>query len=113
MRQAMTTLQSWIAAACAELGLEQAVVDERAVLDLARDVAHGVDRPAAPVTAFLLGVAVGRGQDLIQAAGRLVELAERWQDATGQEQAAHDEAAHENRHAVGPKPPDPSSDQSS
>jgi hypothetical protein len=30
------------------------------VLDLARDVAHGVTRPAAPVTAFLLGLAAGR-----------------------------------------------------
>jgi Domain of unknown function (DUF6457) len=77
----MSTLQKWIATACAELGLEQSVVDERAVLDLARDVAHRVDRPAAPVTAFLLGVAVGSGQDLGQAAARLVALSERWQDA--------------------------------
>jgi hypothetical protein len=80
----MSTLQEWIATACAELGLEQSVVDERAVLDLARDVAHRVDRPAAPVTAFLLGVAVGSGQDLSQAAGRLVALSERWRDAAGQ-----------------------------
>ncbi len=31
------------------------------VLDLARDIAHGVARPAAPVGAFLVGVAVGLG----------------------------------------------------
>jgi len=31
------------------------------VLDLARDVAHAVARPAAPLSAYLLGVAVGRG----------------------------------------------------
>jgi hypothetical protein len=30
-----------------------------AVLDLARDVAHGVARPAAPVAAFLAGAALG------------------------------------------------------
>jgi Domain of unknown function (DUF6457) len=83
----MSTLQNWIAAACAELGVEQSIVDERAVLDLARDVAHRVDRPAAPVTAFLLGVAVGTGQDLSQASGRLVALSERWRDATGQDAA--------------------------
>lgn len=31
----------------------------RLVLDLARDAAHGIARPAAPVTTFLAGVAVG------------------------------------------------------
>nr|WP_157497609.1 DUF6457 domain-containing protein [Leifsonia sp. Leaf325] len=30
------------------------------LLDLARDAAHGVARPAAPVTTFLLGYAAGR-----------------------------------------------------
>lgn len=79
----MTTLQTWIAAACAELGLDQSVLNERAVLDLARDVAHRVDRPAAPVTAFLLGVAVGSGQDFGEAASRLVTLSEQWHDAAG------------------------------
>lgn len=35
-------------------------LDVDAVLDLARDVAHGVARPAAPLTAFLVGLAAGR-----------------------------------------------------
>ena len=34
------------------------------LLDLARDAAHGVERPAAPLTTFLVGVAVGRGQSV-------------------------------------------------
>ena len=46
-------------AACAELGLDPAEVSVPTVLDLARDVAHQVLRPGAPVTAYLLGVAVG------------------------------------------------------
>ena len=33
--------------------------DLRTILDTARDVAHGVERPAAPVTAFLIGYAAG------------------------------------------------------
>lgn len=33
--------------------------DLRAILDTARDVAHAVERPAAPVTAFLIGYAAG------------------------------------------------------
>ncbi len=60
----MNTLESWTEAACAELGLDPAVLDTGTVLDLARDAAHQVARPAAPLTAYLLGVAVGRGQPL-------------------------------------------------
>jgi hypothetical protein len=48
----VSTLQSWTEAACAELGLDPATVDERLILDLTRVVAHRVDRPAAPLTAF-------------------------------------------------------------
>ena len=38
-------------------------------------MAHGVARPAAPLTTYLLGVAVGRGADPAQAAARLTALA--------------------------------------
>jgi hypothetical protein len=34
------------------------------VLDLARDVAHRVDRPAAPLTALLIGLAAKDTDDL-------------------------------------------------
>ncbi len=44
-------------------GLDPDTVDATAVLDLAQVVAHGVARPAAPLTAYLVGVAVGRGTD--------------------------------------------------
>jgi hypothetical protein len=74
----MTTLGDWITAACAELGINPDVVDERVILDLARDVAHQVDRPAAPLTAFLLGVAVGGGQQLRPTADRLSAQAASW-----------------------------------
>ncbi|MGE5291684.1 MAG: DUF6457 domain-containing protein [Micromonosporaceae bacterium] len=74
----MNTLEQWTESACAELGLDRASADTKAVLDLARDVAHGVARPAAPLTAFLLGVAVGRGQNIDEAAGRLRALAASW-----------------------------------
>ena len=74
----MNTLESWTEAACAELGLDPAVLDTGTVLDLARDAAHQVARPAAPLTAYLLGVAVGRGAPLDGAAELLTELAARW-----------------------------------
>ena len=75
----MNTLDQWIEAACAELDIDAALVDRRMILDLARDAAHQVDRPAAPVTAFLLGVAVGRGRPAGPTTQQLTELIERWQ----------------------------------
>ncbi len=74
----MTTLDDWTATACAELGLDPAAVDLRQILDLARDAAHQVERPAAPVTAYLLGLAVGGGTPADQAAARLRALADAW-----------------------------------
>lgn len=71
----MSELAEWVVEACAELGLEPLSAGEQAaILDLARDVAHNVARPGAPLTAFLLGVAVGRGADMEEARARLVAL---------------------------------------
>lgn len=77
----MTILEEWVAAACAELGLDSADAELPIVLDLARDVAHNVLRPGAPVTAYLLGVAVGRGADPVDAAARLADLTRTWSRA--------------------------------
>ena len=74
----MSTMEQWTATVCADLGLDPSSADLRAVLDLTRDVAHGVARPAAPLTAYLVGVAVGRGLALPDAAGRISALAAGW-----------------------------------
>ena len=71
-------LDDWIAQAGRELGLDPAEVPTAAVLGLAKDVAHGVVRPAAPVTAYLMGVAVGRGAEPAAVAERLRALALSW-----------------------------------
>jgi hypothetical protein len=81
----VATLDEWTEQACAALGLEPDVVDQKVVLDLARDVAHGVARPAAPLGAYILGVAVGRGAAAVDAAARMTELANSW---PGQERPA-------------------------
>ena len=75
----MNELDTWIAAACSEIGLQPGDVDAKAVLEVARDVAHQVLRPGAPVTAYLMGVAVGRGADPSDVATRLSALALSWQ----------------------------------
>ncbi len=79
----MSTLEQWTATVCADLGLDPAAADTMTVLDLARDVAHGVARPAAPLTAYLVGVAVGRGLALPDAAGRISALAAGWTGESG------------------------------
>jgi hypothetical protein len=49
------------------------------VLDLARDAAHGVARPAAPVSAFIVGLAVGRGASAETAFSVAASLAQGWE----------------------------------
>ncbi|MCZ0980335.1 DUF6457 domain-containing protein [Streptomyces diastatochromogenes] len=55
-------LDEWITAVKTELGIDLDV-DTGVLLDLARDAAHGVARPAAPLTTFLVGYAAARAGD--------------------------------------------------
>ncbi|WP_181429293.1 DUF6457 domain-containing protein [Curtobacterium sp. MCSS17_008] len=57
-------LEGWAGRVGDALELPEGAVEIGAVLDLARDTAHGVTRAAAPLTAYLVGVAVGRGMAL-------------------------------------------------
>ena len=75
-------MDDWLETVCAELGVDPAALDQKAVLNLTRVVAHTVDRPAAPLTAYLLGVAVGRGLTLPDASDRVRALAARWSEHT-------------------------------
>lgn len=52
-------LDAWVAELSAALALDPALVDRTALLDLARDAAHNVARPAAPLTTFIAGLAAG------------------------------------------------------
>ncbi|GAY12131.1 putative molybdopterin-guanine dinucleotide biosynthesis protein [Pseudonocardia sp. N23] len=92
-------MSEWVTAVRRELGLEDAVDADALVdriLDLTADVAHGVSRPAAPVTAYLLGLAAGRAADLTVTtndfAGVVSRLAEGW-DADSERGVAADEQA--------------------
>ena len=74
----MSTLDDWTGAICAELGLDPEDASQQTVLNLARVAAHTVDRPAAPLTAYFLGLAVGRGEPLAETAAKLQRLARGW-----------------------------------
>jgi hypothetical protein len=81
-------LNEWIAAAKTELGIDLDV-DTSVLLDLARDAAHGVARPAAPLTTFLVGyaaAAAGGGPEAVrEAAAKAAALALRWPEESGGE----------------------------
>jgi hypothetical protein len=72
----MPALDDWTDAVREALNLDP--IDNNLVLDLARDVAHGVMRPAAPLTAYLMGLAVGRGADPAETAAAIGDLADAW-----------------------------------
>lgn len=74
----MSALTDWMDAVRIALDIEHEV-DQTLVLDTARDVAHGVARPAAPLTAYLLGLAVAAGADPKDAAARISEMAAGWE----------------------------------
>jgi hypothetical protein len=78
-------MSEWVAEVCRDLELELADQDATVnqVLDLTADVAHGVARPAAPVTAFLIGLAAGRSahpdETVAELTRTLGERAKSWQ----------------------------------
>ncbi|HEX4818402.1 MAG TPA: NTP transferase domain-containing protein [Nonomuraea sp.] len=78
----MNVLNEWTALACKELGIDPAAVDRDQILDLTKEVAHGVARPAAPLTAYLLGLAQGSGSAPDDAVAKLTTLAKNWSEAT-------------------------------
>ena len=75
------TLHDWIDELCDALDID-VEIDEGIVLDLARDAAHAVERPAAPITTYLLGYAAalagGSPEKVEELAARATELAEKW-----------------------------------
>lgn len=90
-------LDEWISAVKDELGLDLDV-DTKLLLDLARDAAHGVARPAAPLTTFLVGYAAaqakgGQGgpEAVAEASRKAAALALRWaEEAAAQPDVAPD-----------------------
>jgi hypothetical protein len=85
-QMAQNALDDWVVALSDELGVDL-TVDTRLLLDVARDAAHNVDRPAAPLTTFLLGYAAatrGGGVEAVaDAADRARRLALSWSSTAG------------------------------
>ena len=77
-------LDEWADALRERFGLERDELPVSLILDLARDVAGGVARPAAPFSAFVAGFVAGRRggspADVEEAVAAITELASRWPD---------------------------------
>jgi Domain of unknown function (DUF6457) len=76
----MSIMDDWITAARAELGIDLEL-DVGELLDVTKVVAHHVARPAAPLTAFLIGYAAaqagGGPAEVSAASAKITVLAER------------------------------------
>jgi len=73
-----SAIDRWVTTVAEDLGLSAYPADTRTILDMTKVVAHNVDRPAAPVTSYLVGVAVGRGMTLPDAIKHVRDLADSW-----------------------------------
>ncbi len=78
-------LSQWTSAArhalATDLGVDVPDVDVQTLLDIARDAAHAVDRPAAPITTYLLGYAAALSGDtdaVARGAATLQRLSAEW-----------------------------------
>ncbi|WP_174722310.1 MULTISPECIES: DUF6457 domain-containing protein [Cryobacterium] len=75
-------LDDWLVALADGLGLDPADVPVSTLLDVARDVAHNVARPAAPLSTFLVGLAAARNggttADIEAASALATRLALAW-----------------------------------
>lgn len=60
----------WIEDACAAVGIDAESVDVMTIHAMTKTIAHGFERPMAPVGAYILGVAVGH----LQEQGRPVDI---------------------------------------
>lgn len=72
-------MKEWIDAVRTELDIPVDIdIDIDTILDVARDAAHTIERPAAPVTTYLLGYAAAQGADVTKAAAKIALLASTW-----------------------------------
>lgn len=78
---AQTELDQWVATLGSALGVASEDISVETLLDAARDAAHGVTRPAAPLATFMVGYAVAQGMPLDEACRTVSQVAADWRPA--------------------------------
>ncbi len=78
-----SAIEQWAEGLASELDLDIEQLDVQALLDVARDAAHSVVRPAAPLATFLVGYAAGRraaaGNDIERECEIATQVALNWE----------------------------------
>lgn len=90
------TLDAWADELSEALGVDRGAYDQNLLLDLARDAAHGVSRPSAPLTTFMVGLAAGRSGGDLAAVRAAAQIATRLANAHAQERgdSGEDDSPH-------------------
>lgn len=70
-------MKKWIEDLEKNLGLSENY-NSTAILDAARIAAHTIERPAAPITTFLMGIAFANGKPLAEIVKVIETMAENW-----------------------------------
>ena len=84
--QKMAEMARWLEAVSEEVGLDQELIStyQSPLLRLIGTVAHGPSRPAAPLTACLVGyAAASQGKDPNELVAALENLAKNWEVSEG------------------------------
>ncbi|HZU93816.1 MAG TPA: DUF6457 domain-containing protein, partial [Microbacterium sp.] len=81
MTESPSDLEAWVRAMAADLGVDPDQVPTGLLLDVTRETAHEVVRPAGPVTTFLIGLAVGRGSTVDDAVATVRARIAEWEGA--------------------------------
>ena len=92
----MADLETWLHEAVGDLDVDASLLTPEAVtilLDLARDAAHNVARPAAPLATFAAGLALGQAvaRDRLRLeaeAARISAASEAWRKAHPEDEPA-------------------------
>lgn len=78
-------LDAWVAALARELEVDPGDLDVQGILDVARDAAHNVMRPGAPIATFMVGYAAalkgGGAQAIADASATVSSAALQWPGA--------------------------------
>lgn len=82
--QDLSELTSWLETVGPDVGVDPDEIPVGDILDLATAVARGVLRPGVPVTAFLAGLAVGRGLPPEAVLAGLSDRAREWRSTPQQ-----------------------------
>lgn len=83
MADSPADLDRWVKALASELDLPGNDVPIGLLLDLTRDAAHAVVRPAGPLTTYLVGLAVAQGMPIDDAVAHARSAIAAWAPTEG------------------------------